>query len=859
MRIDLLDMGTTKYGDCVLIRHAERSILVDGGHLGDSLRIRTQLGKLFGHTRPFNIDLLVVTHCHSDHIGCLPDLVARNDLIVRTALLADEKFGWGRTADGASPTDALDLSPGQRALIAALQEEDHTDLPQDELEEFLLEDVTLEDRYLDMIENLETQGARVIRYGRSPTSRIRSLEAEFADFGLKVLGPTQDHLLICAEAISQGVDALAASVTQLDVAADAEMGSLARAYRSLARRAIDDVEGLADQPSVGPAKNNQSIVLKVAADGWSALLTGDMQFAMPQVRNLTNPIAALRRAVVKAGPYDFIKLAHHASFNAVNDAVLDEWADTKLVAHSGGSRDAHHPEESVLQLLKARRNRLKFARTDRNGLITVTKNGDVKMQASKGRLNDFTPNRPQDEPEPAAPSAEITQPASSSTSTVTATVTETIGQPSGAATGEVVEVVTRIPRRATRVTVTIQVDPSEPAASQTSASGDIAHQPATHTPGLTGLPDLPDLRLAGGRPLPKLLFVTCRPRLEDNIGRSEAARVFDALRSAPSARLVDLPASVKTAEEAAQLVRPALAAETPAGVVVLGGYDVVPAHRLDVLDGPLRRRLEEAGIDGEDADDFFVWSDELYADHDGDLIPELPVSRIPDGRRWEVVFSALSAPKFTVGTRFGVRNSNRPFAKLVFPQLPGQGDLEVSEVCTPETVSPGVACGAVYYMLHGSARDATRFWGETHDGGAFEAVAIENVPDRAAGTVVFTGCCWGALVMSPPAARARPETPLRTRGPEASMAIAYLRAGALAFIGCTGSHYSPNRAPYNYFGRPMHDAFWSALVAGKPPAEALFAAKTEFARRMPHGQTEPFSQAVEVKILRQYTCLGLGW
>ncbi|MGL4553274.1 MAG: MBL fold metallo-hydrolase, partial [Gemmataceae bacterium] len=112
---------------------------------------------------------------------------------------------------------------------------------------------------------------------------------------------------------------------------------------------------------------------------------------------------------------------------------------------------------------------------------------------------------------------------------------------------------------------------------------------------------------------------------------------------------------------------------------------------------------------------------------------------------------------------------------------------------------------------------------------------------------------------SPPAARARPETPLRPRGPEASVAIAYLRAGALAFVGCTGSHYSPLAAPYDYFGKPLHEAFWAAVGQGEPPARALHVAKTAFARRMPHGRTDPFSKAVEVKILRQFTCLGLGW
>src|SRR5262249_19109473 len=130
-----------------------------------------------------------------------------------------------------------------------------------------------------------------------------------------------------------------------------------------------------------------------------------------------------------------------------------------------------------------------------------------------------------------------------------------------------------------------------------------------------------------------------------------------------------------------------------------------------------RQALEAAGLAGQDADLFIVWSDELYGDTDGDYMPELPVSRIPDGRRSDVVFGALQAPRFTAGARFGGCNTHRPFATTVFPGLPGQGgQLEVSEKYAPEDVPAGAAAGAVYYMLHGSARDGTRFWGETAGG-----------------------------------------------------------------------------------------------------------------------------------------------
>ena len=35
LHIHLLDMGLTKYGDCLLIQGGGKTILVDGGHPGD--------------------------------------------------------------------------------------------------------------------------------------------------------------------------------------------------------------------------------------------------------------------------------------------------------------------------------------------------------------------------------------------------------------------------------------------------------------------------------------------------------------------------------------------------------------------------------------------------------------------------------------------------------------------------------------------------------------------------------------------------------------------------------------------------------------------------------------------------------
>ena len=137
LQLHLLDMGTEKYGDCLLVQRGGRSILIDGAHASDwktrsgMTSIPDQLCGILGHAAPFQFDLLVVTHCHADHIGCLPTLIANGDLKATWALVADEKLGFGRTPDFVLP-----LVPGQADLFAAaMREEDHSDLANDEVQQ----------------------------------------------------------------------------------------------------------------------------------------------------------------------------------------------------------------------------------------------------------------------------------------------------------------------------------------------------------------------------------------------------------------------------------------------------------------------------------------------------------------------------------------------------------------------------------------------------------------------------------------------------------------------------------------------------------------------------------------------------
>src|SRR5918993_1907733 len=100
-----LDVGGLKYGECTLVEFGSIRILIDGSHDKDFegqrgyRSIPDQLADILPGEPPYDITLVVVTHCHADHVGCLPDLVSHDIIRQRFALITDPKCGFGRTED----------------------------------------------------------------------------------------------------------------------------------------------------------------------------------------------------------------------------------------------------------------------------------------------------------------------------------------------------------------------------------------------------------------------------------------------------------------------------------------------------------------------------------------------------------------------------------------------------------------------------------------------------------------------------------------------------------------------------------------------------------------------------------------
>jgi beta-lactamase superfamily II metal-dependent hydrolase len=826
IRVHLLDVGHEQYSDCSLILIGERRILIDGAHSsnaradGSTPSITSQLQTLLQEDRP-RLDLLIVSHTHLDHIGALPALVAAHAFDVEWALVSDLELGWGRGLG----EDAFEmLDPGARAVLAALREEPLPPSASDAMvDSWMADSVGLDVTYGGMLQGLTDLGTKVVRHGRDDAV---PLATDLKDIGLEIFGPTQAHLIAAAEAIADRTKSDAAAITDA-FSADAQISPL-ELYRSLT--ASNGTDAGNDRP--GAFVNLQSIVLSLGPKSRRLLFTGDMQLAAPGTNDevITGEILRLRQRLRKRR-FAFVKLPHHGSENGFNDDIAADLGTPKAFGIIGGSDGKGHPSKSVLDLLKA--SAIPFVRTDRNGHSSVAwPDGNLGIEVARGVISDPRPNDAIDAPSTPMPAATASNPikAPSPSAPAVASLTREAIPISG---DRDVHVDVTIPHQATTVRVTIEVNPGQAQLAGPSSGATIS----------VARPDEPG-------DLPRLLYVTEPVALARNTSDAEVAAVLADLRARPGAVLmVEVGTTVDTAIERS---REALADDPEiAGVVLVGGYDVVPPQSIDTVPTHLHDRIRR----GRDGDSFVVWSDTNYGYRRDRR--QLPVSRVPDGRLGSLLRTALSPPRSAAGASRGVRNINRPFAESVFSLVEADQKLWVSENATPALVGKGLAGRLIYLMLHGSRVDGTRLWGEAGEQ-PFEAVTLNNIGDLP-GAVVFMGACWGGLISDLRAIDYQEGAPIPPRLPESSIAMACLAAGARAVIACTGSHYSPVREPYDYYGGPIHRDFLKAYLDGSPPALALLAAKQAYAAAMPHGLTDPDDQAIEYKMIWQFTCLGLGW
>jgi competence protein ComEC len=116
--------------------------------------------------------------------------------------------------------------------------------------------------------------------------------------------------------------------------------------------------------------NEGSMVVSVEYDGFSALLTGDIEGKGEEELTET------------AGQYDIIKAAHHGSKNSTSDEFLEK-TSPKIAVISAPEKSVYgHPHSETIQRLEE--HGVEYFQTGINGAISISvKNGSCKVNAEK--------------------------------------------------------------------------------------------------------------------------------------------------------------------------------------------------------------------------------------------------------------------------------------------------------------------------------------------------------------------------------------------------------------------------------------------------------------------------------------------
>lgn len=248
-------------------------------------------------------------------------------------------------------------------------------------------------------------------------------------------------------------------------------------------------------------------------------------------------------------------------------------------------------------------------------------------------------------------------------------------------------------------------------------------------------------------------------------------------------------------------------------IQIIGGHDIIP---FAVLPNP---------VDGDT-----LYTDDVYADFTGDDVIDVPIARIPDGGSLDLLIKQLDGKCTPKSGAFGLGNAKREYAGPIMDIFDDAGDVYWSLPMTRDDFSVSdVDVDHVYFILHGLDTDTSIWWGEEPTYPEAFKVNLANSQG-----VILSGSCYGAYIIG--------------KTPANSICLRFLRSGAKAFVGCTGTHYSTPGTETTYNGPLFHRLFFEHLMSGRTPSEAFFRAKRDYA---PQADTD-----VEQKILHEFVFYG---
>jgi len=279
-------------------------------------------------------------------------------------------------------------------------------------------------------------------------------------------------------------------------------------------------------------------------------------------------------------------------------------------------------------------------------------------------------------------------------------------------------------------------------------------------------------------------------------------------------------------------------------ILIVGGPGVVP---FAVLGNPVFESCKNSGTKEEDCkDQDVVYTDDVYADFDkdGDVMPDVPLARLPDGRDLALILGQLRRdPQMDLGGAYTLGHRNREGEAQSIANMIGTSPNWSAPDDHNDVNSNDLEVQLLYFILHGSNRNTSTWWGEdpnklrptpTPSGSARHELTTaltvnEATTDDEVG-ILLSDACYGAYLDG-------------NQTPGNSIVLRFLRNGAQAFVGFTTMTYSCAR--YGSFGgntqlvwtttcnNPLFNALYmQRVVDGEEPLMAYFNAKYDFLDRI---------------------------
>ena len=320
----------------------------------------------------------------------------------------------------------------------------------------------------------------------------------------------------------------------------------------------------------------------------------------------------------------------------------------------------------------------------------------------------------------------------------------------------------------------------------------------------------------------------------------------------------------KVTAQAAKKAIDALAKKLmPDYIVIIGGDDVIPYFRVP-------NPIYDPGPQGDP--DQIVLSDNPYATSrayratslKSYLVPDRVVGRIPDlpahegkgdpttilaalgtATKWKPQPKSFFNEAYATSTETWRVAGEQMMKYLGFPVA----DLLVAPPVKDETAKARAQLARPVHMTkcHGDDPDS-RFFGESHAGDFPPVLASGTLAGRVKpGALVAAVCCYGAGVFSPGGPLAKP------RGSNAlPVAVAYLHAGALAFMGSTKIAYVGDTAPL--CGDWIVASYLKRAMDGASLGRALLEAKQDYMADLQRQGKNP--DTADEKTMLEFILLG---